>query len=81
MPAPVNPLECALPKNAPASPLDSALTKSLDLNSPGINTYENTRGGGPPPGFLALAVFLSLSWATSAVARCNKSDFICPNHG
>src|SRR2546425_5473387 len=40
----------SLTKNASASPLGSALTKSLDLNSPGMNTYKK---GGPPPCLLA----------------------------
>src|SRR5712691_4188091 len=42
----ISPLQCALTKNAPASSLQSALTKSQDLNCPGINTYKKHAGGG-----------------------------------
>jgi len=44
-PAPnrVSPLECTLTKNAPASPLQSTLTKSLDLKSFRFRTYK--KGG------------------------------------
>ena len=38
------PLECAHTKNASANPLQPALTKSLDLNSPGMNIYETRTG-------------------------------------
>ena len=44
--ASTNPLECALKKNLPASPLESALAESLDLISPEMNTY--TKQGGTP---------------------------------
>src|SRR5437870_8407331 len=43
---PASPLECAHPKNVSASPLKFALTKSLDLNPPGMNSYK--KGGGFP---------------------------------
>src|SRR5437879_7888477 len=39
-----SPLECALAKNAPATPLEYALAKSLDLKFPGINTYKKGWG-------------------------------------
>lgn len=42
----VSPLQCALIQNAPASPLQSALTKSQDLNCPGMNTYKKHPGEG-----------------------------------
>jgi len=37
----------SLAKKAPASPLKCAVAKSKELNSPGINTYENCRGALP----------------------------------
>src|SRR2546425_12167992 len=40
------PLESALTKNASANPLGCAVTKSLDLKSPGMNSYKKT-GGSP----------------------------------
>src|SRR5712692_1884948 len=46
-PTPASPLECAHPKNVSASPLKYALTKSWDLNPPGMNSYK--KGGVPPP--------------------------------
>src|SRR5713226_6096073 len=42
----ISPLECALTKNAPASPFKYALTKSLDLKPRGMNTYKKKGGGG-----------------------------------
>src|ERR1700747_2217989 len=42
----LNPLESALPQNAPITLLKSALPKSLDLNSFRIRTYKNRWGGG-----------------------------------
>src|SRR5271170_4822186 len=42
----LNPLESALPQNAPITPLQSALPKSLDLKSFRIRTYEKRRGEG-----------------------------------
>src|SRR5882762_9608059 len=47
LPQRVNPLECALTKNASANLLECALAKSLDLKAPGINTYKKV--GGIPP--------------------------------
>ena len=41
-----SPLQCAHPKNVPVNPLESALTKSLDLKSPEINTCRKC-GGSP----------------------------------
>src|SRR5216684_347200 len=41
-----SPLESALTKNASANPLGCAVTKSLDLKSPGMNSYKKT-GGSP----------------------------------
>ena len=39
-----SPLGCALAKNAPATPLEYAVAKSLDLKSPEINTYKKRVG-------------------------------------
>ena len=39
-----SPLESAVTKNASAKRLESALTKSLDLKPPGINSYKKTGG-------------------------------------
>jgi hypothetical protein len=47
-PRSVTPLQCAVTKNAPASALESALTKLLDLKSPGINSYKKCGGYQPP---------------------------------
>ncbi len=44
----VSPLEYALTKKAPASHLESALTKTKDLNYPEMNTYRKTGVGGSP---------------------------------
>ncbi len=54
-PEPPSPLECTVTKNAPASPLESTLPQSLDLKSPGMNTYKKSGWGPPslPPCFLA----------------------------
>src|SRR5271165_724476 len=40
------PLESALTKKRPVTPLKSALTIPLSLNSFRIRTYKNTQGGG-----------------------------------
>ncbi len=40
----ISPLQCTVTENAPASPVDSTLTKSLDLNSLGMNSYKKHRG-------------------------------------
>ena len=42
----VTPLECILTKNERVSPLEFTLTKSLDLNSPGITLLQNKGWGG-----------------------------------
>ncbi len=42
--SPVNPSQCALTKNGSATPLECALSFSLDLKCPGINTYGKHRG-------------------------------------
>src|SRR5712692_10597780 len=42
----VSPLECADTKKWPASPLESAVTKLLDLKSLRMNRYRKTAGGG-----------------------------------
>jgi len=39
---PVTPLGCALTKNASVSALEYALTNSLDLKPPEMNSYKNT---------------------------------------
>src|SRR2546427_64111 len=38
------PLQCALTKKASANPLECAVAKSLDLKSPGMNTYKKGWG-------------------------------------
>src|SRR5207245_396039 len=43
-----SPLECAVPKNGSVTALESALTKSLDLKPPEINTYRK-EGVAPCP--------------------------------
>src|SRR2546425_12833304 len=48
LPQQVNPLECALTKNASANLLECALAKSLDLKAPEMNTYKKGRGIPPP---------------------------------
>src|SRR5712691_8549603 len=57
-------LECAHPKNVPVNPLESAITKSLDLKSPEMNSYKKV---GVPPPFLLQSSFVN---------RCS-SVFIC----
>src|SRR5271163_1605204 len=42
----VNPVESALPKNPPITPLQSSDPKTLDLKSFRIRTYEKRRGEG-----------------------------------
>ena len=42
----VSPLECVVTKNAPLSPVEYVLTKTLDLKSFGFRTYEKRVGGG-----------------------------------
>ncbi len=42
----LSPLQCTVTKNEPVSPLESALTQSLDLKCPGMNTYKKRRVGG-----------------------------------
>ena len=59
-----NPLESAVTENAPATPLQSALRKSLDLNPPGISIYRKHRGA-PPPCLLASAIFLCSPLSTT----------------
>src|SRR5712692_6334464 len=43
---PVSNLECAITKNAPASPLQFSVTKLLDLKSLRISSYKNVGVGG-----------------------------------
>src|SRR5467141_1871788 len=50
-----SPLESAVTKNASANPLGCAVTKSLDLKSPGMNSYKKTGGS---PSSLPLPVYL-----------------------
>src|SRR5207302_6419407 len=52
-------LMTSLTKNAPASPLQCALTKSQDLNPPGINTYKKP---GASPLFFSLLPASLLPW-------------------
>src|SRR5713226_3110854 len=47
-PRPISALEYALTKNAPTTSLECALTISLDLKPPGMNTYKKHPGGSPP---------------------------------
>ncbi len=42
----LSPLQSTVTKNASANPLESALTQSLDLNSPGIKFLQKKVGGG-----------------------------------
>ncbi len=42
--SPVTPLGCALTKNASVSALEYALTNSLDLKPPEMNSYKKTWG-------------------------------------
>src|SRR5713226_4155193 len=55
----ISPLQCALTRQrrAPASPLQSALTKSQDLNCPGMNTYKKHPGGGASTRHSPLSTF------------------------
>ncbi len=46
MSIPASPLQCTLTRNARASPLESTLTKLLNLKSPGMNTYKKRGEGG-----------------------------------
>src|SRR2546422_6419571 len=57
-----SPLESAVTKNASANPLGCAVTKSLDLKSPGMNSYKKT-GGSPPSLPLPLLPFPSCLFA------------------
>ncbi len=45
----ITPLEYALTKNVPATPLECALANSLDLKCPGMNTYKKGGVGGHRP--------------------------------
>src|SRR5713226_6006953 len=45
----ITPLEYALTKNAPATPLESALANSLHLKPRRMNTYKKRGVGGPLP--------------------------------
>ena len=58
----VSPLQCVVAKNAPANPLKSVLTKTLDLKSFGFRTYEKRGGGG-------LLLSLRPCWSTPAMKR------------
>ncbi len=53
----ISPLEYALTKNAPASSLESALPKSLDLNSFRFRTYKKIGCGGCRPPLPELPAF------------------------
>jgi hypothetical protein len=56
---PLSLLESALPKNAPVTPLQSALIESLDLKSFRIRTYKIRRG----EGYKLLTEARSRGWA------------------
>ena len=56
----VTPLDFALTKNASVSALEYALTNSLDLKSPEMNSYKKTWG------------VPSLPWRSSFVNRCDQ---------
>ena len=58
--SPVTPLGCALTKNASVTALEHALTKSLDLKSPEMNSYKKTWG------------VPSLPWRASFANRCDQ---------
>src|SRR2546425_8794258 len=58
-----SPLESAVTKNASANPLGCAVTKSLDLKSPGMNSYKKT-GGSP-----LLSAFAPLPFAFSTASQ------------
>ncbi len=62
-----SPLECALTKNAPASLLESALTKLLDLKSFRFHTYKKHPGGSPLFFFLYFlyVLYLLYLWRTA----------------
>ena len=73
MAALISPLECVVTKNAPLSALESVLTKTKDLNSPGMNTYKKTPVGTPSLPPFACDVFVCLFALNSEVAgllRC-----------
>ncbi len=72
LPTHSSPLECALAKNPPATPLEYALTKLLDLKSPGMNTYKKGVGGPPPlpplPSVLPASLLPCLSFSGSPIS-------------
>src|SRR5713101_7432365 len=74
-PSRITPLEYALTKNAPVSPVECALTESLGLNSLGINTYIKKGGvGGSPPWALGAIRALCVSVAGGrAYLRCGRN--------
>src|SRR2546425_896564 len=57
----VSRLDYALTKNAPATPLESALTKLLDLKSFRFRSYKKHRGGPPSLGSMLPCLPASLS--------------------
>src|SRR5712692_8007015 len=61
----ISPLEYALTKNAPATPLEFTLTKSLDLKSFRFRSYKK-RGGG---GCLVHVGFVGCGGASACSAR------------
>ena len=72
-------LDSALAKNASANAVESAVTKSLDLKSPEINTYRKCGGSPLLASIISFASFASAlsPWPPSLpVYRCS-SVFIC----
>ena len=68
-------LDSALAKNAPANPVESAVTKSLDLKSPEINTCRKC-GGSPLLRFHYLVCFLRFRFLSLASCASCLSVFI-----
>src|SRR5713226_6937347 len=65
----ISPLEYALTKNAPATPLECTLTKSLDLKPRGMNTYKKQGGGGAHQRRTTLPVISSVRCRRGTGAR------------
>src|SRR2546426_2873914 len=63
-----SPLESALTKNASANPLGCAVTNSLDLKSPGMNSYKKT--GAPPSLCLCPSYLLPFAFSPASPPLC-----------
>ena len=88
MAALANPLQSAVPKNAPVTPLQSALTKHWTKTSLESAVTKKPGGGAPPPGLPARDVFACLSTSnnevhhvrsipTRSLQPCRRSRLIC----